>query len=393
MQSASSPHVMAGEGRPSTAFSKSLKTWMPATSAGTKVGHGRWPQPLGDVCGASTRWMSRGLAQTCNALKEYASVFAVAVFSVVACAGPSFAQQYPERNVTIIVPYPAGGPTDELARVIAPTLSERLKQSFIVQNMSGGGTITATEHVVRAPPDGYTLLLHNLQISANVSLYGNLPFDTEKDLSPIAFINHNPLVLVGRNTLPPNSLKELLAYMKTHEMKFAHPGVGATGHLATCLLAQEAKVPVNYIPYRGAAPALVDLLGGHVDLFFATPQSVVQQVATGQLKVYGITAKEKSPLFPTADSFVQELGPKLEILYWHALFAPAGTPDAIINKLNGALQEIVADPAILKMWADTGVSPYPNDQRSPAAARALLKSEIARWGEVVRNNNIQVPMQ
>jgi len=187
-------------------------------------------------------------------------------------------------------------------------------------------------------------------------------------------------VLIGRKTLEPNTLKELIAYMKRNVVKMAHPGAGATGHLATSLLAQEAHVTVDQIPYRGAAPALQDIAGGHVDLFFATPQSVVQQVAAGEMKAYGITAKTPSPQFPTAASFVQELGPKLEILYWHALFAPAGTPEAIIDKLNSALQEIVADPAILKSWAESGVAPYPKDERSPAATRAMLKREIARWG-------------
>jgi putative tricarboxylic transport membrane protein len=302
-----------------------------------------------------------------------------------AWAAPAPAQQYPSRVVTIIVPYPAGGPTDQLARVLAPALSERLGQSFIVENVTGGATTIATGRVARAPPDGYTLLLHNLQISANVSLYHHLPFDTERDLTP--------LVLIGRKTLEPNTLKELIAYMKRNVVKMAHPGIGATGHLATSLLAQEAHVTVDQIPYRGAAPALQDIAGGHVDLFFATPQSVVQQVAAGEMKAYGITAKTPSPQFPTAASFVQELGPKLEILYWHALFAPAGTPETIVEKLNTALQEIVADPAILKSWAESGVAPYPKEERSPAAARALLQREIARWGEVVRDNNIQAPMQ
>jgi tripartite-type tricarboxylate transporter receptor subunit TctC len=318
---------------------------------------------------------------------------AAAFLSLLAWAVPSLAQQYPSRVVAIVVPYPAGGPTDQLARVLAPPLSSKLRQNFIVDNVSGGGTTIATGRVARATPDGHTLLLHNLQISANVSLYKNLPFDTEKDLTPIIFINNNPLVLVGRKTLEPNTLKELIAYMKTKVVKMAHPGVGATGHLATSLFAQEAQVTVDHIPYRGAAPALQDIAGGHVDLFFATPQSVMQQVTTGQMKAYGITAKESSPQFPTAASFVQELGPKLEILYWHALFAPAGTPDAIVEKLNSALQEIMADPTILRSWADTGVTPYPTDQRSPAAARALLMSEIARWGQVVHDNNIQAPMQ
>ena len=316
-----------------------------------------------------------------------------AAFTLLLQVPPLQAQTYPNRVVTIIVPYPAGGPTDQMARQIAPALAEKLGQNVIVENQSGGGTTTATARVARAAPDGHILLLHNLQISANVSLYPNLPFDTEKDLTPVMFINNNPLVLIGRKTLEPNTLKELIAYMKSKVVKMAHPGIGATGHLATSLLAQEAHVTVDQIPYRGAAPALQDIAGGHVDLFFATPQSVVQQVAAGEMKAYGITAKAPSPQFPTAASFVQELGPKLEILYWHALFAPAGTPETIVEKLNSALQEIVADPAILKSWAESGVAPYPKDERSPAAARAMLKREIARWGDVVRDNNIQAPMQ
>lgn len=321
-----------------------------------------------------------------------AFALALTVVGLFILATPGWAQPYPSRNVTIIVPYPAGGPTDQVARVLAQALSDKLKQNFIVENISGGSTTIATGRVAHAAADGYTLLLHNLQISANVALYKNVNYDTEKDLVPIIFINNNPLVLVGRKTLEPNTLTELLDLMKKQTLKAATPGVGATGHLATSLLAQEAEVKVDLIPYRGAAPALQDVTGGHVDLFFATPQSVVQQIKAGQLKAYGITAKEKSPELPTADSFVKAFGPKLEILYWHALFAPAGTPDDVINKLNATLQEIISDPAIVKSWADTGVTPYPNDQRSVAAARALLKSEIARWGQVVRDNNIQGPM-
>lgn len=316
-----------------------------------------------------------------------------AAFALLFAGLPGLAQTYPSRVVTIIVPYPAGGPTDQLARMIAPALAEKLGQNFIVENVSGGATTIATARVARAQPDGHTLLLHNLQISANVSLYNNLSFDTEKDLAPIVFINNNPLVLVGRKTLEANTLKELIAYMKAHRVRMSHPGTGSTGHLSTTLFAQEAKVTVDHIPYRGAAPALQDVIGGHVDLFFAASQTVVEQVASGQVKAYGITAKQASPQFPGVASFVQELGPKLEILYWHALFAPAGTPDAIVEKLNATLQDIISDPTTLKSWADTGVAPYPKDQRSTAAARALLKGEIIRWGEVVRDNNIQAPMQ
>ena len=315
---------------------------------------------------------------------------ALAVFGLFAFGAPVLAQQYPSRTVTIIVPYSAGGPTDETARVVAHTLSEKLKQNFIVQNVTGGGTNIATNQVAHAAPDGYTLLLHNLAISANVTLYKGLSFDTEKDLTPVMFINRNPLVLVGRKTLEPNTLTELVAWAKTHRAKAAIAGYGTTGHLATTLFAQEAKLAVDLIPYRGGAPVMTDIIGGHVDLFFGTPQQLVQQVAAGQIKAYGITTKEKSPQFPTADSFVKVFGPKFEIQYWQALFAPAGTPAAVIDKLNSALQEIVSDPEILKTWAAEGVSAFPKDERSPAAGRAILKSEIARWGQVIRDNNIHI---
>jgi tripartite-type tricarboxylate transporter receptor subunit TctC len=308
---------------------------------------------------------------------------------LVALGSVAAAQDYPSRTVTIIVPYPAGGPTDQLARVLAPKFSAKLGQNFIVENVSGGGTTIATGRVARAAKDGHTLLLHNLQVSANVALYPKLPFDTEKDLAPVAFINRNPLVLVGRKSLTANTLPELFALMKKSTLRIAHPGTGSTGHLATSLLAQEAKVEFVGVPYRGAAPALQDIAGGHVDLFFATPQSVVQTVANGQMKAYGITMKAASPQFPKVASFVDALGPKLEIFYWHALFAPGGTPKGVIDKLNAVVQGVMSDPAIVKAWADTGVTPFPKDQRSPQAAQALLQSEIARWSQVVRENNIK----
>jgi len=318
--------------------------------------------------------------------------FAAAVAGLVIAAAPAFAQQYPNRNVTMIVPYPAGGPTDETARVVAQSMSVQLKQSFIVEDLSGGNTIVASEKIARATPDGYMLLMHNLQISANVTLYKELPFDTAKDFAPVMLVNRNPLVLVGRNTLEANNLTELIALMKKQRLKAAIPGYGATGHLATTLFAQEAKVELDQIPfpYRGAAPAVTDLLGGQVDLFIATPQSVVQLVADHRLKAFGITSAEKLSGFPNVDSFVSVLGPKLEVIYWQALFAPGKTPDAVIKTLNSAAQQAVADPAIVKNWAAQDVTAFPPDQRSPAAAAAFLTSEIARWGQVIRDNNIHL---
>jgi tripartite-type tricarboxylate transporter receptor subunit TctC len=315
---------------------------------------------------------------------------AAAALALLATIPTIAGQQYPTRNVTIIVPYPAGGPTDETARIVAQSLSNQLRQSFIVEDIGGAGAIIGSEKVARAAADGYTLLIHNLQIAANVSLYKTLPFDTLKAFTPVMLINRNPLVLVGRNTLAPDRLGDLVALMRQRPLKAAIPGYGTTGHLATSLLAQEARISLDQIPYRGAAPALTDLLGGQIDLFFATPQSVVQHVAAGALKAYGVTSKQSLPEFPTADSFPVMFGPKLDVVYWQAMFAPAGTPDPIIRILNEALQKAVSDPAIIRGWAAQDVSVFPSDQRSPAAAITLLQTEITRWGQVIRDNNIHI---
>jgi tripartite-type tricarboxylate transporter receptor subunit TctC len=315
---------------------------------------------------------------------------ALAVLSLLAAATPAPAETYPSRTITIIVPFPAGGPTDTTAREVANALSQKLKQTVIVENVTGGGTIIATTKVARANPDGYTLLVHNIQISANVTLFKKLPFDTEKDLTPVMLINKNPLILAGRKSLPANNLTELLALMKKQTLRNALPGVGTAAHLTMTLFTQAAHVSVDHIPYRGAAPALTDVLGEHVDLLMATPQSIVPQAAAGQLKAYGITAKEKSPQLPTAESLVTALGPKFDIVYWQAMFAPAGTPPAVIKTLNAALQEAVSEPALVERWKKEGFDPFPKDQRSPEKARAFFESEVTSWGEVIRANNIHL---
>ena len=317
-------------------------------------------------------------------------IAAIALAALALAAAPLAAQQYPSRTVTIVVPYPAGGPTDETARHVANFLSKKFGQSFVVENVTGGSTIIATNRVARATPDGYTLLLHNLQITANVTLFKDLPFDTLKDLTAVMLINKNPLFIVGRPGLAPNNLKDLIALMQKERLKEALPGFGTTGHLTSALFAQEAKVQIDFIPYRGATPAMNDLLGDHVDLFVGTPQSIMAFVQAGKLKAYGVTSKEKWPQLPTAESMVDALGPKFEIVYWQAMYAPAGTPAPVIKTLNAALQEAVSDPAILKIWESEGFSPFAKAQRTSEAADAFTKSEAARWGEVIRDNNIKV---
>jgi tripartite-type tricarboxylate transporter receptor subunit TctC len=328
-----------------------------------------------------------------SALGEEMKRLVLAGMLVAIAVTAAHAQTYPSRPVTIIVPYPPGGPTDQVARQLAPKFSAKFGHNFIIESVSGGGTNIASQRVARAAPDGHTIYIHNLQISANVSLYKTLPFDTEKDFATVGMINSNPLVLIGKKELPANTLPELVTWMKSTPTpaKMAHPGTGSTGHLATFMLAQALGVKVDHIPYRGAAPALQDILGGHIDLFFATPQQVVGQFASGAIKAFGITSKETSSEFPGVPSFVAAYGPKLDISFWHILLAPAATPRPIIDALNAALQEAMEDPEILKAWASSGMAPYPPAQRTPEGAAAYLKQQIAHWGEVVRDNNIEPP--
>ena len=314
------------------------------------------------------------------------------LFSLLLMPFAAMAQDYPSKPVTVIVPFSAGGPTDQVARQLAARFAEKLGQPFVVENVTGGNTIIATGRLARAPADGYTLLVHNLQISANPGLYGaKLPYDTGRDIAPVGFINHCPLVLVGRSALPPKNLAELIQYMRMRSINIAHAGAGTTGYITTAIFLQQAKLDALLVPYRGAAPALQDMVGNHVDLFFTTPQAVLPLIKAGQLRAYGITAKEAYEQFPGAASFVDQYGPKLEIQYWHALFAPAATPKPAMEKLNGALQALLDDPAIVRSWTATGVLPYAKEQRSPDAAQAYFRSEIARWGEVIRDNGIHAP--
>lgn len=317
--------------------------------------------------------------------------------ALIACLGWSFAaaaEDYPARIVTIIVPCPPGGPTDTLARSLVPIMSEKLGQNIIIiENVSCGATDIGTGRVANAAPDGYTLLLHNLQISTNVSLYPKLHFDIEKSLVPVVFINSNPLLLVGRKTLAANSFAELTTWMKTTPPKLGNPGSGSTGHLAISLFARALGAPIDQIAYRGAAPMFQDVLGGFIDLTFATPQQVIEPIRAGLVAAYAVTAKRPMTQVPQAERMVAACGPQLEIPYWHALFAPAGTPDAIVAKINAVVSEAMKDSMIVKTWAEAGMTAYPEAQRTPQAARALMHSEVERWGEVVRKNGINASNQ
>jgi len=306
--------------------------------------------------------------------------------------GAASAQTYPSRPVTLIVPYPPGGATDAISRIIQDSMSKSLGQQLVVENVGGAGGMIAATKAARAAPDGYTILIPQVAVAAGMTMYKNLSFDAEKDFAPIGLINTAASVWAGRADLPPNNMTELVRWMKEpgRNTKIAHPGVGSFGHLAGVLVAQELGVSsVTQVPYRGAGPALNDLLAGQVDM---SSQSAVQSgplIKAGKLKAYAIIGRTRFAGLPDLPT-MGELGhKKLELDFWHMLMAPAGTPRPIIDKVNAALRHAMADDRVKKTFAEGGMDPFPPDQHTPEAAAALLKSELKLWGDVIRANNIQ----
>ena len=304
--------------------------------------------------------------------------------------GAATAQTYPSRPITLVVPYPPGGATDAIARIIQDSMSQSLGQQIVIENIGGAGGMIAAARAARAAPDGYTVLLHQVAMAAGMTLYPNLAFDAEKDFVTIGLVNTAASTVAARPTLPPNNIGELVRWMKEpgQNTKIPHPGVGSFGHLAGVLLAQEIGGTVTHIPYRGAGPALNDLLAGHVDLSSQSAVTAGPLVKAGRLKAYAIIGRTRFAGLPELPTMGEVGYKKLDLDFWHMLFAPAGTPRPIVDRLNAALRHAFADAKVRKTFEDGGMELFPGDQQTPEAASALLKRELKLWGEVIRANNI-----
>jgi tripartite-type tricarboxylate transporter receptor subunit TctC len=304
--------------------------------------------------------------------------------------GAASAQTYPNRPITMLVPFPPGGATDAIARIIQDSMQKLLGQTIVVENVGGAGGMIAAARAARADADGYTILIHQVALAAGMTLYQNLTFDAEKDFVTIGLINTIASTLAAPAMLPPKDFNELLRWTKEpgRSIKIGHPGVGSYGHLAGVLVAQELGVKVTQVPYRGAGPALVDLLSGQVDLESQSTVVSGPLVKAGKLKAYAIIGRKRFAGLPDLPT-LGELGyKKLDIDFWHMLLAPAGTPRLIVEKLNTALRAALADAKVLKTFADGGMDLYAPEEETPEVASALLKREIKLWGDVIRANHI-----
>jgi tripartite-type tricarboxylate transporter receptor subunit TctC len=316
----------------------------------------------------------------------FAALGAVAMLAL----GNASAQPYPQRPIMLIVPSSAGGPADAAARLIVDRMSAILGQQIIIEAVPGAGGTIGMSRVARAAPDGYTLLIHQNGFAITPALYDKLGFDTAKDFVAVGLVNQSRNYLVGRKTLPAKTFAELVTWMKGpgSPAKLAHPGKGTFGHLQAVTLDRALDLKVNMIPYRGIAPAVNDLLGGHVDLAEVAAAVSGPHIRAGSLIAYAYTGETRKDL-PDVPTYGELRLPQLERSFWHALFAPAGTPRPILDRLNAALRETLTDPRVLKSYTDSGVEPFPAAQSSIEAAQTFVKGEIAHYEKVVRENNIK----
>jgi tripartite-type tricarboxylate transporter receptor subunit TctC len=301
------------------------------------------------------------------------------------------AQSYPSRPISIVVPFPAGGPTDALTRIMAEHMTALLGQPVVVENVTGAAGTIATGRVARASPEGYVLIMGNLSTHVVNGAVYPLAYDLLKDFEPIALVASNPQLIVAKRALQPDNLGELIAWLKLSGEKASQgtAGVGSPAHIGGVFFQAATGTRFQFVPYRGAAPIMQDLIAGQIDFTFAQTANALPQVRAGKIKVYAVTAPKRlaeATDIPTAD----EAGlPGFHVSIWHALWAPKGTPPDVIAKINAAVVGTLADDKIARRLADLGIEIPPREQQTPAGLRAYHQAEIARWWPIIKAANIR----
>jgi len=297
------------------------------------------------------------------------------------------AQGYPSRPITMIVPYPAGGPSDVVARIMADGMGKMLGQTIVIENVGGAGGTIGTARAAAADPDGYTILGASMGSHvAAPAFYPNLKYDSTKDFHPIGLTANAPAAIVARKEFPAKDLNEFISYIKVNsdKVKQAHGGVGSSSHMACLLFTSQLGLKPSLVAYRGTGPALNDVIGGHVDFFCEQIVSVAEAVKGGSIKAYAVSAGEPSPALPGVPAAKSAGAPQYQMSIWSAVFAPKGTPKEAVDKLAGALDKALEDPAVRERLVALGGSVPPKSQRGPANLEKLLKAEIARWSPILK---------
>jgi tripartite-type tricarboxylate transporter receptor subunit TctC len=307
----------------------------------------------------------------------------IALSAASALAAPrAYAQQpWPNRFVRLVVPFPAGGGADSIARIVGQRLSEMWGQQVTIENRGGASGNLAAENVAHSPPDGYTMLLAGDFQSVNVFLHSKLSYDPVADFAPVSQVVQYVNAIAVPNSSPARDMKEFIAYAKTKQLNYASPGLGVSGHLAALLLMREAGIKFNVIPYRGAAPAIQDLIPGRVDLFFNNLSPFIALMEQKQLRVLGVTTAKRSPAAPDIPTFAESGLPGFDVPGWYSLFVPAKTPPEIVRKMYTDTAAALAEPAIKKKLEDLGLFVIGS---TPEQLGQILKNDMEKWGPIIK---------
>jgi tripartite-type tricarboxylate transporter receptor subunit TctC len=305
------------------------------------------------------------------------------------CAGGAAAQPYPSRAIRIVVPFPPGGTSDILARAIGQRLTEEWKQQVLVDNRPGAGANIGAEAVAKSPPDGYTLFIVSTIHAINPSLYSKLAYDPVKDFTPITLIADTSQVLVVHPSLPVRSVQEFIAYAKRRpgELHYSSAGNGSQPHLTAELFKKRTGVDLVHVPYKGAPPAMTDLLAGHVMLTFATAPSAVPFVKAGRLRALGVSTAQRIAALPDVPTIAEAGVPGFEAAGWNGLVGPAGMPAAIVDQIHGAVVKIVGTPAMSAFLSGQGAEPHTT---TPREFGAYIKAEVEKWAQVVKDSGARI---
>ena len=314
------------------------------------------------------------------------SKLAAAVGFAFAAIGANVAfAAYPEKPISVVVPFAAGGPTDVVARSLAQAMGTQLKGSMIVENVGGAGGTIGAGKVARASGDGYTLLFHHIGMSTAPSLYRKLDFKPLEDFIPIGAVVDVPMTIIAKPTMAQDNAKDLIAFVRANKDKInlANAGVGSASHLCGLLLQSAMKTDLTTVPFSGTAPAMTALLGGNVDLMCDQTTNTSGQIKGGKVKAYAVTSKGKLANFPELPPLGAEL-PGFEVGVWHILYAPKNTPADVVTKLQTSLQAAIKDPGFAAKMRDLGAEIMPADRQTSAGAKALLTTEIAKWSPIIQ---------
>lgn len=310
----------------------------------------------------------------------------VVALGVVAAALAQAQPAWPSKPVALVVPFAAGGPTDVVARTLAASMTKTLGQSVVVENRLGAGGTVAAGAVAKAAPDGYTFFIHHNGMATSTALYRKLAYDPLADFEYVSQAVDVPMTLLARKDMPAANLQELLAYLKANESKvnLATAGLGAVSQLCGMLFQRAVGLKFTEVPFQGTAPAMNALLGGQVDLLCDQTTQTIPQIKAGNVKLYGVTTKSRIKSLPNAPTLTEQGLKDFEVVVWHGIYAPKGTPKPVIEKMNAAVRAALKDPDVVKRMDDLGAEIVPDAKLTPEGLQTWLKAEIDKWGPIIK---------